>query len=97
MVTRTYRITALAWQPVPPGNKVAMVTNGAGPIMAAIDRFEDLGLKLATLSDETMNSFKQHYPATYVLQTLRRDRLSHCMTTTNSLFRPLWMTRMWIS
>jgi 3-hydroxypropionyl-CoA synthetase (ADP-forming) len=44
-----------------------MVTNGAGPIIAAIDRFEDLGLKLANLSEGTMNSFKQHYPATYVL------------------------------
>jgi 3-hydroxypropionyl-CoA synthetase (ADP-forming) len=44
-----------------------MVTNGAGPIIAAIDRFDDLGLKLATLSDKTMNSFRQRYPATYVL------------------------------
>jgi 3-hydroxypropionyl-CoA synthetase (ADP-forming) len=63
----TGSLKALAWQPVPSGNKVAMVTNGAGPIIAAIDRFEDLGLKLATLSEKTMNSFKQHYPATYVL------------------------------
>jgi 3-hydroxypropionyl-CoA synthetase (ADP-forming) len=63
----TGSLKALAWQTVPSGNKVAMVTNGAGPIIAAIDRFEDLGLKLATLSDETIKSFKQHYPATYVL------------------------------
>lgn len=63
----TGSLKALTWQPVPSGNKVAMVTNGAGPIIAAIDRFEDLGLKLANLSEETMNSFKRHYPATYVL------------------------------
>jgi 3-hydroxypropionyl-CoA synthetase (ADP-forming) len=63
----TGSLKALAWQPVPSGNRVAMVTNGAGPIIAAIDRFEDLGLKLANLSEGTINSFKQHYPATYVL------------------------------
>src|ERR671910_3239688 len=63
----TGSLKALTWQPMPSGNKVAMVTNGAGPIIAAIDRFEDLGLKLANLSEETMNSFKRHYPATYVL------------------------------
>src|ERR687891_75029 len=63
----TGSLKALTWQPVPSGNKVAMVTNGAGPIIAAIDRFEDLGLKLANLSEESMNSFKRHYPATYVL------------------------------
>jgi 3-hydroxypropionyl-CoA synthetase (ADP-forming) len=63
----TGSLKALTWQPAPSGNKVAMVTNGAGPIIAAIDRFEDLGLKLANLSEETLNSFKEHYPATYVL------------------------------
>lgn len=63
----TGSLKALTWQPMPSGNKVAMVTNGAGPIIAAIDRFEDLGLKLANLSEETMNLFKRHYPATYVL------------------------------
>jgi 3-hydroxypropionyl-CoA synthetase (ADP-forming) len=63
----TGSLKALTWQPAPSGNKVAMVTNGAGPIIAAIDRFEDLGLKLANLSQETLNSFKEHYPATYVL------------------------------
>lgn len=63
----TGSLKALTWQPAPSGNNVAMVTNGAGPIIAAIDRFEDLGLKLANLSEKTLNSFKEHYPATYVL------------------------------
>ena len=49
------------------GNRVAMVTNGAGPIIAAIDQFEKLGLQVANLSEESMKSFKSHYPATYVL------------------------------
>lgn len=63
----TGSLKALNWQPVPSGNRVAMVTNGAGPIIAAIDRFEDLGLRLSGLSDKTLSTFKQHYPSTYVL------------------------------
>ncbi|MGA9910609.1 MAG: acetate--CoA ligase family protein, partial [Nitrososphaeraceae archaeon] len=63
----TGSLKALTWQPVPKGNRVAMVTNGAGPIIAAIDNFERLDLQLAQLSEETLHKFKEHYPATYVL------------------------------
>lgn len=63
----TGALKALTWQPVPRGNKVALVTNGAGPIIAAIDHFEKLGLKIADLSEETKRKFKEHYPATYVI------------------------------
>jgi 3-hydroxypropionyl-CoA synthetase (ADP-forming) len=63
----TSALKALTWQPVPKGNKIAMVTNGAGPIIAAIDNFERLNLELAQLSEQTMRSFKEHYPATYVI------------------------------
>jgi len=63
----TSALKALTWQPVPKGNKIAMVTNGAGPIIAAIDNFERLNLELAQLSDQTVKSFKEHYPATYVI------------------------------
>ena len=63
----TSALKALTWQPVPKGNRIAMITNGAGPIIAAIDNFERLNLELAQLSDQTMKSFKEHYPATYVI------------------------------
>jgi 3-hydroxypropionyl-CoA synthetase (ADP-forming) len=63
----TSALKALTWQPVPKGNKVAMVTNGAGPIIAAIDNFERLNLEMAQLSDQTIKSFKEHYPATFVI------------------------------
>jgi 3-hydroxypropionyl-CoA synthetase (ADP-forming) len=63
----TASLKALSWQPVPEGNRVAMVTNGAGPIIAAIDQFERLGLQVAQLSETSMKSFKSHYPATYVI------------------------------
>jgi len=63
----TGSLKALTWQPLPKGNRVAMVTNGAGPIIAAIDDFERLGLQLAQISPEVLKSFKEHYPATYVI------------------------------
>ena len=63
----TGSLKALTWQPIPKGNRVAMVTNGAGPIIAAIDQFERLGLQLAQISEHTIRSFKDHYPATYVI------------------------------
>lgn len=63
----TAALKALNWQPVPKGSRVAMVTNGAGPIIAAIDNFERLGLQVAELSEQTNKAFKEHYPATYVI------------------------------
>jgi 3-hydroxypropionyl-CoA synthetase (ADP-forming) len=60
-------LKALSWQPVPNGGRVAMVTNGAGPIIAAIDNFERLGLQVAEISDQTKKAFKEHYPPTYVI------------------------------
>jgi 3-hydroxypropionyl-CoA synthetase (ADP-forming) len=63
----TAALKALTWQPVPSGGRVAMVTNGAGPIIAAIDHFERLGLQVAELSEETKKSLKEHYPPTYVI------------------------------
>ncbi|MFB5599806.1 MAG: acetate--CoA ligase family protein [Nitrososphaeraceae archaeon] len=63
----TGSLKALTMQPIPKGNKVAMVTNGAGPIIAAIDHFERLGLKIAELSEESKKKFYEHYPSTYVI------------------------------
>ncbi|WP_337862142.1 3-hydroxypropionate--CoA ligase [Nitrososphaera sp.] len=63
----TSALKALNWQPAPKGNRVALVTNGAGPIIAAIDNFERLGLQVAELSEQTKKAFKEHYPPTYVI------------------------------
>lgn len=63
----TSALKALNWQPTPKGTRVALVTNGAGPIIAAIDNFERLGLQVAELSEQTKKAFKEHYPATYVI------------------------------
>jgi 3-hydroxypropionyl-CoA synthetase (ADP-forming) len=63
----TGSLKALIWQPIPSGGRVAMVTNGAGPVIAAIDHFEKLGLSLAEITDDSMKKLKDHYPATYVV------------------------------
>jgi 3-hydroxypropionyl-CoA synthetase (ADP-forming) len=63
----TGSLKALIWQPVPNGNRVAMVSNGAGPVIAAIDHFEELGLVVAEISEATKKAFKEHYPPTYVI------------------------------
>jgi 3-hydroxypropionyl-CoA synthetase (ADP-forming) len=63
----TGSLKALAWQPVPKGNKVAMITNGAGPVIAAIDNFERLGLAVAEIGEKTVRDLKEHYPPTYVI------------------------------
>jgi 3-hydroxypropionyl-CoA synthetase (ADP-forming) len=65
----TAALKALTWQPVPKGGRVAMVTNGAGPIIAAIDQFERLGLQVAELAEHSKKSLKDHYPPTYVIQS----------------------------
>ncbi len=65
----TAALKALTWQPVPKGGRVAMVTNGAGPIIAAIDNFERLGLQVAELTDQGKKTLKDHYPPTYVIQS----------------------------
>jgi 3-hydroxypropionyl-CoA synthetase (ADP-forming) len=63
----TGSLKAFAWQPIPNGNRVAMITNGAGPVIGAIDHFERLGLQIAEISNDTKNALKEHYPPTYVI------------------------------
>ncbi len=58
-------VKALAWQPVPRGNRIALVSNGAGPMIAAIDQFEKYGLEVANIQDKTMKEMKEHYPPTF--------------------------------
>jgi 3-hydroxypropionyl-CoA synthetase (ADP-forming) len=60
-------LKALNWQPAPKGSRVAFVTNGAGPVITAIDNFERLGLQVAQLSEQTRQAFTTHYPPTYVI------------------------------
>jgi 3-hydroxypropionyl-CoA synthetase (ADP-forming) len=58
-------VKALAWQPVPKGNRIALVSNGAGPMIAAIDQFEKYALEVANIQDKTLKEMKEHYPPTF--------------------------------
>jgi len=58
---------ALAWQPGAKGNRAAMCSNGAGPMIGGIDHFERLGLELAKVTPKTLKELKEHFPPTYVI------------------------------
>lgn len=53
---------ALAWQPLPEGNRVAVLTNAGGPAILAVDAIEDAGLEIAPLTDETRAYLKSRLP-----------------------------------
>jgi 3-hydroxypropionyl-CoA synthetase (ADP-forming) len=60
-------VKGLAWQPPAKGPRVALVSNGAGPMIGAIDQFEKFGLELGKVTEDTIKEMKEHYPATYVI------------------------------
>jgi len=53
---------AFARQPLPRNDAVAVVTNAGGPGIMCTDAIERSGLKLATLTDETMNKLRDALP-----------------------------------
>ncbi|MBN1257799.1 MAG: acetate--CoA ligase family protein [Planctomycetes bacterium] len=56
--------TALAYQPRPLTNRVAIVTNAGGPGVMATDACIDHGLELASFSEETTEIFRRKLPKT---------------------------------
>lgn len=50
---------ALAWCPPLQGDRVAVLTNAGGPGILAVDAIEANGLRLATLSSETIGALKE--------------------------------------
>jgi 3-hydroxypropionyl-CoA synthetase (ADP-forming) len=60
-------VKALAWQPAAKGNRAALCSNGAGPMIGGIDHFERLGLELAQVTPQTLKELKEHFPPTYVI------------------------------
>jgi len=55
---------AFSKQPIPKGNRIAIVTNAGGPGIMATDAAIRHNLKLAPLSDETKQKLKQELPPT---------------------------------
>lgn len=56
---------ALTLQPAPKGDRVAMVSNGAGPMVMAVDSLKEKGLKLAELSGEVKEEMRKLFPPFY--------------------------------
>jgi len=55
-------LKALAWQPSAKGNKVAMTSNGAGPMIGGIDQLEKFGLTIGKLQPKIVKKIKAHFP-----------------------------------
>ncbi len=53
---------ALAWQPLPQGNRVAILTNAGGPGILALDALEANGMQLAPLTAHTIDFLRQRLP-----------------------------------
>lgn len=79
---------ALAWCPLPLGNKVAVLTNAGGPGVTAADALEARGLKMAEFSSATMDALGKILPAAASLQnpvdmlaTATPDQFALCLQT----------------
>jgi 3-hydroxypropionyl-CoA synthetase (ADP-forming) len=59
---------ALALQPPAAGPRAAMVSNGAGPMVNAIDVFPDNGLELVKLSRESVKVMREHFSFFYIVE-----------------------------
>ncbi|NMI81742.1 acetate--CoA ligase family protein [Marine Group I thaumarchaeote] len=57
-------LKALAWQPPAKGNRIAMTSNGAGPMIGGIDHLERLGLTIGKLSPRLLKKIKARFPPT---------------------------------
>lgn len=73
--------TALAYQPLPRGRRVGIITNAGGPGIMATDACERAGLELAALAPDTVKYLQQvlppaanHYNPIDVLGDARSDR-----------------------
>ncbi|MGQ9598286.1 MAG: acetate--CoA ligase family protein [Anaerolineae bacterium] len=59
---------ALVWQPEAKSGRVAMISNGAGTMVQAIDLLEEYGLNMPDIAPETVERLKAVYPGYYVVQ-----------------------------
>jgi acetyltransferase len=86
-VTQLFSVAkALACGFHPTGNRLAIVTNGGGPGIMATDAVADLDLKMATLSEATIEKLNQTLPATWshgnpvdIIGDAQADRYQHAI------------------
>ncbi len=58
---------ALAWQPCAKGNRVAMCSNGAGPIVASFDKIEKEKLSIGKISSQMLKKIQNHFSPSYII------------------------------
>lgn len=58
-----YSALAFSRQPLPAGNRIAVITNSGGPAILASDALEKFGLQLAPLKKETIDQLQHILPA----------------------------------
>jgi len=61
-------VKSLVMQPAARGNRVAMISNGAGPMIQAIDLFDHYGLHLGQLTAATIERMRHDYPPYFLVQ-----------------------------
>jgi 3-hydroxypropionyl-CoA synthetase (ADP-forming) len=59
---------ALAMQPRAGGNRVSMISNGAGSMVQGIDLLKSYGLEMPDLNSETVRDLTGCYPSYYIVQ-----------------------------
>jgi len=59
---------ALAMQPKASRNRIAMISNGAGPMVQAMDLLDDFDLRMARLASSTLNRMKEACPPHFLVQ-----------------------------
>ncbi len=59
---------ALAMQPCARGNRVSMISNGAGSMVQGIDLLKPCGLEMPDLTPETVDHLTASYPPYYIVQ-----------------------------
>ncbi|MDC0142415.1 acetate--CoA ligase family protein [Candidatus Nitrosopelagicus sp.] len=60
-------VKALAWQPTAKGNRVAITSNGAGPIISCIDSLQQRKMTTPNLSSMTLKKIYNHFPKSYII------------------------------
>lgn len=61
-------LKALAMQPPAGGGRVAMISNGAGTMVQAMDLMGEMGLTMRPLSPESLDALRSAYPPYFVVQ-----------------------------
>ena len=59
---------ALAFQPLPKGNRCAFVSNGIGPVIAMIDAAVNNKLEVANLQESTKENLRENFPPYFVVE-----------------------------